>query len=86
MDKQDEVSLERRMKSSKTKQLLAQLGKTKARQILNTPETLEILLFPRFCVRHSLTDEEVLQSNCEQQVMKGFELLKPFNDFLLEAF
>ncbi|MDR2415640.1 MAG: DUF2461 family protein [Candidatus Peribacteria bacterium] len=78
--------MERRIKTSRTKKLLEQLGKTKAKQILNTPEALKILLFPRFCVRHSLTDAEVLQPDFEQQVMKGFKLLQPFNNFLLEAF
>ncbi|MDR0651565.1 MAG: hypothetical protein LBG59_09570 [Candidatus Peribacteria bacterium] len=82
----DAVSLERRMKTTTTKKLLEQLGKTKAKQILTIPEALEILLFPRFCVRHSLTDEEVIQPDIEQQVLRGFTLLKPFNDFLLEAF
>jgi hypothetical protein len=82
----DEVSLERRLKTSKTKKLLEELGKTKARKILNTPEALEILLYPRFCVWHRVKDEIVLKENFEQEVMKGFKLLKPFNDFLLEAF
>jgi len=82
----DEVSLERRLKTSKTKKLLEELGKTKARKILNTPEALEILLYPHFCVRHSMKDEAVVKENFEKEVIKGFKILKPFNDFLFDAF
>jgi uncharacterized protein (TIGR02453 family) len=82
----DEVNLERRLKTSKTKKILEALGKTRAKKILATPEALEMLLYSRFCVRHSVKDEEVVKEKFEQEVMKGFKILKPFNDFLLEAF
>ena len=98
----DEVSLERRLKTSKTKKLIAQLGKTKAQQLIGSPwkggrrsgatrgdlspEALDILLYSRFCLRHPFTDEEVLHPHFQQTVMKGFKLLKPFNDFLSQAF
>jgi hypothetical protein len=82
----DEVSLERRLKTNKTKKLLEAIGKTKAKKILNTPESLHLLLYPRFCVRHSVKDEEVVKENFEQSVLKGFKTLKPFNDFLLDTF
>jgi hypothetical protein len=77
--------LERRLKSHKTQQLLEQLGKTKAKQILNNKEALELLLYPRFCVRHPVSDKEVLQTDFAQNVMKGFQLLQPFNELILEG-
>ena len=83
---QEEVSLERRLKTSKTKKLLEQLGKKKAQQIVASPEAISLLLYPCFCVWHPVKDEEVLQVDFEQTVMKGFKLLKPFNDFLAEVF
>lgn len=85
VDKQEEISLERRLKSHKTRQLLEQLGKTKAKQVLSNTDALEILLYPRFCFRHPVNDEEVVKLGFEENVMKGFRLLKPFDDFLGEA-
>lgn len=82
---QDEVSLERRIKSSRGKNLLEAVGKTKAKKILATPEALELLLYPRFCVRHSVKDEEVVEEKFEKEVIKGFKILKSFNDFLGEV-
>jgi hypothetical protein len=94
----DEVSLDRRLKTSKTKNLLAQLGKTKTKQLLtstknsspekdlnNSTHPLNLLLYPRFCVRHPVNDKEVIQPNFEETVIKGFKLLQPFNDFLGEV-
>lgn len=81
----DSVSLERRLKTSKTKKILEALGKTKAKKILATPEALEMLLYPRFCVWHGVKDEEVVAEKFEQNVIKGFKILKPFNDFLRDA-
>jgi hypothetical protein len=46
---------------------------------------LHILLYPRFCVRHPVKDEEVVKPDFEKQIMKGFKLLQPFNDFLGEV-
>jgi hypothetical protein len=53
---------------------------------LSTTEALDILLYPRFCVQHPLNDEETLQAGFEKEVMKGFQLLKPFNQFIGEVF
>lgn len=82
----DDVSLERRLKTTKTKKLLEELGKAKAKKILNTPEALEILLYPRFCVWHGVKDNTVLKKDFEKEVIKGFKILKPFNDFLFDCF
>jgi hypothetical protein len=65
---------------------LEALGKTKAKKILNTPEALEILLYPRFCVRHRVKDEAVVKESFEKEVIKGFQILKPFTDFLFDCF
>jgi hypothetical protein len=91
----DEVNLERRMKTSRTKKLLETRYNTtnKGLQPLTQdkplalpPEALELLLYPRFCVRHKLKDEEVVKEKFEQEAIKSFKILKPFNDFLLEIF
>ncbi len=85
VDKQ-EKDIEKTLKSSRGKRLLEALGEKKAKKILQDKEALELLLYPRFCVWHGVSDKEIIDEKFEQEVIKGFELLKPFNEVIFGAF
>lgn len=84
-DKQ-EKEVGRILKTSRWKRLLQALGEKQAKKILQNPQALELLLYPRFCVWHGVSDEEVIQADFEELVMEGFRILRPFNEMIARSF
>lgn len=47
---------------------------------------IDILRHKDFIAMHSLKDEQLLAGNAVSYLAKGFEAMKPFNDFLAQAY
>lgn len=82
----EEKDISRIVKTHRVKALFQALGEKKTLEIVKKPEAMKLLSQQNFCVWHSLSEEEVVAENLENEVMKGFELLIDFNNFIWEAF
>ena len=86
IERKDNVDAERRLKSKTWRELLEKAGEKLARKVLNNPEMIEIVRYVAWTVGHGLDDETVLSEKWYNEVIKWFEIMKNFNDFLLKWF
>jgi uncharacterized protein (TIGR02453 family) len=48
-------------------------------------DAIELLKYKSFAVGHKVVKDDIISDNFNKQVLKGFSILKPMNDFLNEA-